>query len=63
MQWLLCHALGFFHVDRQGALMYPQQRSSNVADSPTEIERIRFLRALWVIRAIGGPKDGTDSNP
>lgn len=35
----LGHALGFWHVDRQGALMYRQQRSSNLADAPTEAER------------------------
>ena len=25
--------------------------------SPIEVERLRFLRLLWVIRAIGGPMD------
>lgn len=33
------HALGFFHVDRSGAMMFPQQRNSNLADSPSDIER------------------------
>jgi len=33
------HALGFWHVDRQGSLMYPQQRNSNLADAPTDRER------------------------
>ena len=33
------HALGFFHVDRQGYLMYPQIRGSNLADAPTDLER------------------------
>jgi hypothetical protein len=33
------HALGFFHVDRLGSLMYPQARRSNIADAPTERER------------------------
>jgi hypothetical protein len=33
------HALGFWHVERQGALMYRQQRSSNLADAPIEAER------------------------
>jgi hypothetical protein len=34
------HALGFFHVNILGALMYPQARSSNIADAPTERERV-----------------------
>ena len=33
------HALGFFHVNLQGSLMFPQIRSSNIADAPTERER------------------------
>ncbi len=33
------HALGFFHTDRAGSMMFPQQRNSNLADSPSEIER------------------------
>ena len=33
------YALGFFHVDRQGYLMYPQIRGSNLADAPTDLER------------------------
>ena len=33
------HALGFFHVNILGALMYPQARSSNIADAPIERER------------------------
>ncbi len=33
------HTLGFFHVNMQGSLMYPQIRRSNIADAPTERER------------------------
>jgi hypothetical protein len=33
------HALGFFHVNVQGSLMYPQARLSNINDAPTERER------------------------
>ena len=33
------HALGFFHVEQKGSMMYPQQRNSNLADAPTELER------------------------
>jgi hypothetical protein len=33
------HALGFFHVNVIGALMYPQARRSNIADTATERER------------------------
>ena len=33
------HTLGFFHVNVQGSLMYPQIRLSNIADAPTERER------------------------
>ena len=35
----LGHALGLWHVDTMGSLMYRQQRSSNLADAPTAIER------------------------
>jgi hypothetical protein len=35
----LGHALGFWHVNLEGSLMFPQQRDSNVADAPTERER------------------------
>ena len=36
----LGHALGFFHVDRRGALMSPQQDWSLPSnDTPLEIER------------------------
>jgi hypothetical protein len=33
------HALGFWHVNIEGSLMYPQYRDSNVNDAPTERER------------------------
>jgi hypothetical protein len=33
------HALGFFHVNSPGALMYPQARRSNISDAPIERER------------------------
>ena len=35
----LGHALGFWHVDAPGALMFPRDRESNIADAPTELER------------------------
>jgi hypothetical protein len=35
----LGHAVGFWHVNQEGSLMFPQQRDSNVADAPTERER------------------------
>ena len=35
----LGHALGLWHVDTMGSLMYRQQRSSNLADAPTATER------------------------
>lgn len=33
------HALGFFHVNLEGSLMFPQARRSNIADAATERER------------------------
>lgn len=35
----LGHAVGFWHVNLEGSLMFPQQRDANVADAPTERER------------------------
>jgi hypothetical protein len=34
------HALGFTHVTRPGAMMLPEQASSNLNDAPTETERL-----------------------
>jgi predicted Zn-dependent protease len=33
------HALGFWHVDIEGSMMFPRVRGSNITDAPTEIER------------------------
>jgi hypothetical protein len=33
------HALGFWHVNVSGSLMFPRDRASNIADEPTERER------------------------
>lgn len=35
----LGHAVGFYHVGIRGALMFPQQRGSNVNDAPIDLER------------------------
>jgi len=35
----LGHALGFWHVNVAGSLMFPRDRASNIADAPTEQER------------------------
>jgi hypothetical protein len=48
------HALGFFHVDRQGSLMFPQARLSNINDAPTERERDHARLAYR------RPRGGTD---
>lgn len=57
-------ALGFARVGMSwpeatnlAAVKWGLRPSARTPWTPTEIERIRFLRALWVVRAIGGPTD------
>jgi hypothetical protein len=48
------HALGFWHVDIPGSLMFPRDRASNIADAATERER---RHALIVYRRTAGNSD------
>ena len=55
------HALGFFHVNVLGALMYPQARRSNIADAP--IERERDHASFAYARPRGSRDIDVDSQP
>jgi hypothetical protein len=50
----LGHALGFWHVDVPGSLMFPRDRASNIADAPTERER---RHAFIAYRRTAGNRD------
>jgi hypothetical protein len=44
------HALGFWHVDVPGSLMFPVDRESNIADAPTDRERHHMQIAYKRVR-------------
>jgi predicted Zn-dependent protease len=44
------HALGFWHVDAAGSVMFPVDRESNIADAPTDRERLHMAIAYKRVR-------------
>lgn len=59
----LGHAFGFWHVEREGSLMFKQQRSANLADTPTDHERhhaaIAYARKAGNMDVDSDPQTGS----